>query len=331
MWFRSPLFYFGVLFREQHTLRSSRMKPRIILALVALSVIWGSTWMAIRVLVTAVPPMQSASLRFLLASAILLPIIQWKRLPWPTGRGLHATLLLSLSMIAVPSALTFWSEQRLSSGLTALIFGAMPLMTACLTPWMAGRSVPRRAWEAMIVGLGGLGLVMSGAILTSRWQAVGAVAVLLAVSMYAASSVYAKEALAGVHPFVGAAIQFFLGGIWLALASMMFERGRTSTWNTSAIVALVFLSVFASALSFTLYYWLLQRIEAYQLTSLQLIVPVLAVAEGALLLMEPVPWTTIAGAAVVLGSIVFVMRARRGDEQEIELRLAENPPSSATK
>ena len=126
-----------------------------------------------------------------------------------TGRGLHATLLLSLSMIAVPSALTFWSEQRLSSGLTALIFGAMPLMTACLTPLMAGRWVPRRAWEAMIVGLGGLGLVMSGAISTSLWQAVGAVAVLLAVAMYAASSVYAKEALAGVHPFVSTAIQFF--------------------------------------------------------------------------------------------------------------------------
>lgn len=310
------------------------MKPRIILAMVALSAIWGSTWMAIRVLVVVVPPMHSASLRFLLASVILLPIIQWKRLPWPTGRGLHATLMLSLSMIAVPSALTFWSEQRLSSGLTALIFGAMPLMTACLTPWMAGRPprrVPRRAWEAMIVGLGGLGLVMSGAISTSLWQAVGAVAVLFAVLLYAASSVYAKEALIGVHPFVSTSIQFFLGGIWLALASLVFERGRTAMWSMQAIVALVFLSVFASALSFTLYYWLLQRIEAYQLTSLQLVVPVLAVAEGALFMLEPVPWTMIAGAAVVLGSIVFVMRARRGEEQEIELRLANNSPHKTTK
>ena len=81
------------------------MKPRIIFGLVALSVIWGSTWMAIRVLVVLVPPMHSASLRFLLASVILLPIIQWKRLPWPTGRGLRAAMLLSLTMIAVPSAL----------------------------------------------------------------------------------------------------------------------------------------------------------------------------------------------------------------------------------
>jgi len=299
----------------------SRMKPRIILALITLSIVWGSTWMAIRVLVIEIPPLRSASLRFLLASVILLPFIQWKRLPWPTGRGLRASMLLSLSMIAVPSALTFWSEQRLSSGLTALIFGAMPLMTAVLTPWMAGRSVPRTAWQAMIVGLGGLGLVMSGAISTSLWQALGAMAVLLAVFLYAISSVYAKEALIGVHPFVSTSIQFFGGGIALALASLVFERGRTSTWSMQAIVALVFLSVFASALSFTLYYWLLQQIEAYQLTSLQLVVPILAVAEGALFMMESVPWTMILGAAVVLGSIVFVMRAKSSDEKEISLEL----------
>ncbi len=297
------------------------MKPRIILAMVVMSIVWGSTWMAIRVLVAAVPPMHSASLRFLLAAIILLPFIQFKRLPWPTGRGLRATLLLSLTMIAVPSALTFWSEQRLSSGLTALIFGAMPLMTAILTPWMAGRSVPRTTWQAMIVGLGGMGLVLSGAISTSLWQAVGAIAVVAAVAMYAGSSVYAKEALQGVHPFVSTAIQFFLGGIWLAVGSLIFERGRPSAWSTQSVVALVFLSIFASALTFTLYYWLLRHIEAYQLTSLQLIVPIIAVMEGAFFMRETVPWTMIAGAAVVLGSVVFVMRAKHSDEKEIALGL----------
>ncbi len=297
------------------------MKSRIVLAMVVMSIVWGSTWMAIRVLVIAVPPMHSAALRFLLAAVILLPFIQFKKLPWPTGRGLRATFILSLSMIAIPSALTFWSEQRLSSGLTALIFGAMPLMTAVLTPIMAGRSVPRTAWQAMIVGLGGMGLVLSGAISTSLWQAVGALAVMAAVALYAGSSVYAKEALQGVHPFVSTAIQFFFGGIWLAVGSQIFERGRTSMWSTQAIIALVFLSVFASALSFTLYYWLLHHIEAYQLTSLQLIVPIIAVGEGALFMREGVPWTMIAGAVVVLGSVVFVMRAKASDEKEIALEL----------
>ena len=297
------------------------MKSRIVIAMVVMSLVWGSTWMAIRVLVTAVPPMRSASLRFFLASAILFAVVLFKRLPWPTGRGLRATLLLSLTMIAIPSALTFWSEQRLSSGLTAMIFGAMPLITAILTPWMARRSVPRTAWQAMIIGLGGMGLVLSGAISTSLWQAVGTLAVLAAVSMYAGSSVYAKEVLSGVHPFVSTAMQFFLGGIWLGAGSLMLERGRPSMWSGQAMIALVFLSIFSSAVNFTLYYWLLQQVEAYQLTSLQLVVPLIAVAEGALLLRESVPWTMIAGAAVVLGSVVFVMRAKRNDENEIALGL----------
>jgi drug/metabolite transporter (DMT)-like permease len=286
------------------------MKPRVILAMLALCAVWGSTWMAIRVLVTAAPPMRSASLRFLLASALLVPVIGAMRLAWPAGRELRAVLLLSFSMIAVPSALTFWAEQRLSSGLTALIFGAMPLLTAVLTPWMAGRSVPRAAWQAMILGLGGMGFVLSGAISTSLWQAAGAAAVLAAVSLYAWSSVYAKQSLTGVHPFLSTSIQFFFGGVWLGLASLLFERGRPSHWDRTAILALVFLSIFASALSFTLYYWVLKHVEAYQLTSLQLVVPIIAVVEGAAFMREAVPWTMMLGAAVVLGSVVFVLRAR---------------------
>ena len=301
------------------------MKPRVIVAMIALALIWGSTWMAIRVLVTAVPPLRSASLRFLLAAVILLLVIRIQRIPWPTGRGLHAAILLSLTMIAVPSALTFWSEQRLSSGLTALIFGAMPLFTAILTPWMAqdraSRRVPRGAWQAMIAGLGGLGFVLSGAISTSFWQALGAFGVLLAVLLYAGSSVYAKEALAGVHPFVSTSIQFFLGGLWLGLASMAAECARPSAWSTQSMIALLFLSVFSSALSFTLYYWLLQRIEPYQITSLQLVVPLIAVAEGAFFMHERVPWTMLVGAALVLGSIVIIMRSKRADEQAIALQL----------
>jgi drug/metabolite transporter (DMT)-like permease len=297
------------------------MKPRIILAMVVVSMLWGSTWMGFRVLTTAVPPMHSASLRFLLAAVILLPFIHYKRLPWPTGRGLRANLILSLTMIAVPSALIFWSQDRLSSGLSALIFGAMPLMAVILTPWLARRSVPRSAWQAMIVGLGGMGLVLSGAIAISLWQAAGAIAVIAAVWLYAGSAVYAREELMSVHPAVSTAIQLFLGGIWLALASLLFERGRPSVWNMQSIVALVLLSLFASAISFTLYYWLLQRIEAYQATSLQLMIPIIAVAEIALFMLEPVPWTMVVGALVALASVVLVMRAKPVEEQQIGLEL----------
>ena len=86
-------------------------------------------------------------------------------------------------------------------------------------------------------------------------------------------------------------------------------------------MALVFLSIFASALSFTLYYWVLKQVEAYQLTSLQLVVPIIAVVEGAAFMREAVPWTMMLGAAVVLGSVVFVLRARPENEETQPLQL----------
>jgi drug/metabolite transporter (DMT)-like permease len=145
--------------------------------------------------------------------------------------------------------------------------------------------------------------------------------VLGAVLLYAWSSVYAKQSLTAVHPFLSTSIQFFFGGLWLGLASLAVERGRPSHWDRDSVIALMFLSIFASALSFTLYYWVLKHVEAYQLTSLQLVVPILAVVEGAAFMREAVPWTMVLGAAVVLGSVYFVMQARPENDGAEQLQL----------
>ena len=297
------------------------MKPRHVLAMIALVLIWGSTWMAIHVLVSVVPPMRGAALRFLLAAALLAPIIQWKRLAWPAGRGLHASLVLSITMVALPYALIFWSEQHISSGLTALLYAAMPLLTTLLTPLMAGRSVPRTAWQAMILGLGGIALVLSSIVSTSLTQTLGALGVLAAVTLQAGSSIYAKQRLQGVQPIVSTSIQFFCAGIFLSLGSLGFEHGRHATWSTPALLALLFLSIFSSVISYSVYYWLLKTVEAYQITSLQLVVPIIAVVEGAILLHEPLSWYMIVGSLAVLGCVVFVMRARREEDAAIALEL----------
>lgn len=297
------------------------MKPRHILAMITLVLIWGSTWMAIHVLVGAVPPMRSAALRFLLAAALLVPIIQWKKLAWPKDRGLQASLILSMSMVTLPYALIFWSEQHISSGLTALLYAAMPLLTTLLTPLLAGRNVPRAAWQAMILGLGGILLVLSGIISTSFTQTLGAIGVLLAVALQGGSSIYAKRNLEGVQPLVSTSIQFFCAGVLLSLGSLSIEHGKTSLWSTPAIAALLFLSIFSSVISYSLYYWLLRTVEAYQITSLQLVVPIIAVAEGAILLHEPLSWRMIVGASAVLGCVIFVMRANREEDEAIVLAL----------
>jgi putative membrane protein PagO len=297
------------------------MKVRHVLAMCLLVLIWGSTWMAIHVLVGAVPPLRSAALRFLLAAALLVPIIQWLRLPWPREGGLRASLLLSVTMVSLPYALIFWSAQHISSGLTALLYAAMPLLTTLLTPLMERRSVPRAAWQAMVLGLGGIALVLSNAISTSPAQALGAVGVLVAVLLQAGSSIYAKQKLQGVQPLVGSSIQFFCAGTLLALGSLGSEHGRAVVWSAQAVFALLFLSVMSSVVSYSLYYWLLRTVEPYQITSLQLAVPIIAVVEGAIVLHEPLAWYMIVGSLTVLGCVVFVVRAQREEDGAVPLQL----------
>jgi drug/metabolite transporter (DMT)-like permease len=301
------------------------MKFRHVLAMVLLVLIWGSTWMAIHVLVGVVPPLRGAALRFLLAAALLVPVIQRSHAPWPRGGGLRASLLLSVTMVALPYALIFWSSQHISSGLTALIYAAMPLVTTVLTPMMEDRNVPRAAWQAMLLGLGGIALVLSNTISTSLFQALGALGMVSAVALQAGSSLYAKKKLQDVPPLVSVAIQFFCAGLLLAMGSLATEQDRPSAWDTHSLLALLFLSVMSSAVSYSLYYWLLRTVEAYQITSLQLVVPVIAVAEGAIVLKEPLPWEMVAACVAVLGSVVFVLRTKEEKEQAVALRLQDGP------
>src|SRR5689334_19781072 len=121
-------------------------KLRQYLAFVLLCAIWGSTWLAIRIVVREIPPCFAASLRFLIAAAFLAAYAAVARLPLPkTRRQWRALLILSITMMALPYGLIFWSEQYISSSITAVLYSSSPLVAALLTPAMTGRPVPRGA------------------------------------------------------------------------------------------------------------------------------------------------------------------------------------------
>lgn len=300
------------------------MKPRSLFAFASLCAIWGSTWAAIRMVVEEVPPLRAAVVRFSIAGAVLLVVAAGRGITWPRGEQLRALALMSLTMIALPYGLVFWAEQRVSSGMTAVLFAALPIFTAFLNPYIAPhpdkKEVPKAALQAMIVGLGGIALIVSGAISTSLSQGLGAAAVLAAVLLNSASTIYAKRALRDVSPVAGTSLQFLCAAAWLGMASFLMERGEAAVWSREVVGAMGFLILFGSVVAFTVYYWLLKQIEPYKLTTMQLIVPLVAVVEGLVLLREPVSLTMLGGAAVVLGSVIMVLRSREDEDEPITLR-----------
>lgn len=310
---------------------SPRLTAKHYLAYILLCAIWGSTWMAIRIVVRDVPPMLAAGLRFVLAAAILLVIAIAMRLSLKMprgGRDWRAIGILSLTMMALPYGLLFWAEKYITSSITAILFSSSPLVVALLTPLVLGKSVPRAAVASMVVAMGGIAVLFQVQLLLSTQTLLGGLAVLLAVLCSSFSAVYAKKEGLGINPIVSTGLQLGIGSIFLLLGSAIAERGQPLQWRQSSLLALLFLAIFGSAIAFAVYYWLLRHMHAYQLSTLNLVVPFVAIAEGSLILQEMITPTMFLSALIVLGGVGVALRAESGDSTQLNLAGIQDDPGT---
>jgi drug/metabolite transporter (DMT)-like permease len=287
-----------------------------LLGYIALCLIWGSTWLAIRLVVRDVPPFLAAAVRFLVAGALLLGLAFVQKRRWPAnGEQWNAIFILSLTIMAVPYGLLFWAEQHVNSSMTAVLYSAMPLTVALVTPAMMHRKVPRRAVFAMVIAFGGLLTLFYENPGTNRWAIIGGVAVLISMALSSWSVVYAKERLRDVDSVVATGLQLLFGSVFLFWATWALEAHRHARWTRTALVAIAFLTIFGSAAAFVIYYWLLKKMQPYQLSTISLIVPLIAVLAG-LLDGERISLTMLAAVIVILGAVGSVLGAETEKEPE---------------
>ncbi len=288
---------------------------------VVLCLIWGTTWMAIRVLVRDVPPLWAAGVRFLLASLLLAVTLAVRRTPPIRGaRQWRTTVVLGFTMVATPYGLLFWAEQYISSSMAAVLYTSIPLTVSLFTPLMTREQVPRAAIFCMTVAMGGIAVLFArGELAMSTRTLLGGAAVLAAVVSTSWSIVFAKKELHDIDPWAATAWQTIFGGAVLLAAGAALERGRPATWTPSAIAALVFLAIFGTAVAFALYYWLLKRVRPYQAASMSLVIPVVAMLEGNLLLDENIPPTMLVASVVVLVAVAVLLRVQSVGIQNFKL------------
>jgi len=264
-------------------------------------------------LAESIPPLHGAATRFLLAALLCIPVAVGKRLSLPRGRALGFVLLLSVTLVVLPYLLVLWAKQHVSSVTITVLFGAMPLFVALLPT----DNVPRAALMATVVGLGGLVLAMGPSF--SLDQTVGAVMGLLAVASSGTSAVLARRELRAVHPLITTVLLSGTAALLFFLAGLAFERGQPSQWSHNAIGSIVFLALVAGAPAYVTYFWLLQHLEAYKVTTVQWIEPLVAIIETAFFLRLGLSFAMIAGSLVTLTSLLLVMRARAEDDKNVSL------------
>jgi len=274
-----------------------------------LCLIWGSTWLAIKIGLTDFPPFTFAAVRFGLATLVVYALVRFRRLTiglnWDELRG---TVWFGI-FNGISYALVFWGEQYVSSGLTAIINATLTFFSLIFAYFLAGEGISAMRGLGLVAGFGGLMLVFSGDLTgLGRGNLAGQGAVLLAAAAYAFGAVLAKRHRNGPGLLEGVTVQMGVTTLVLALPAVLFERGSAVRFTTAGVLAFLYLTLVGSVAAFLLYFWLLERMEVSRLSLYSLVTPVIATAIGAWWGHERVPWQYGAGLAVIILSIWVVNR-----------------------
>lgn len=294
-------------------------KPVVVWLL--LSLIWGSTWLFIKLGLEDLPPFTFAGVRFVVASAILLVVIAVRRVPLPRER--RDWLLIALTGVmafTINYGLLFWGEQRTSSGLAAILQTIIPafglviahyyLPDERITPWKTG---------GIALGIAGVGLIFSDQAGTEGRSALaGSAAIVVGALCVAYSNVLVKARARHIEPAVLAAGQMICGLVPLLLIGLTLEGNPLKFhWTPLALVALLYLALVGSAIAFLLFYWLVRNMDVTKTMLIPLVTPPIAVLLGWLVLHESLTWRTAAGALGIMSGIALIVTRKKKELQEI--------------
>jgi drug/metabolite transporter (DMT)-like permease len=264
--------------------------------------IWGSTWVVIKIGLIGVPPFLGAGLRFVLSALIVgLPLL-WRRRPLALTRDDKICILsLGILIFWIDYAAVYWAELYISSGLTAVLFSTMPLMTALLSAfWTRSERLTGRKMAGILVGIAGTVLLFMPEERVSGMAALGMLSALAASACAAVNLVMMKKHGGGSDPFV---LNFFgmgLGAACLLLMSATLESWAEVRWTRANVSAIVYLAVFGSVVAFTAYYALIKRVDATVASLPTLIIPIVALFLGWAFLDETITGLTVVGVVTVL-------------------------------
>ena len=274
-----------------------------------LCLIWGSTWLAIKLGLTGVPPFLAAGLRFLLSTFLVGLVLLGRRKRVLLSRD-HTICVLSLGLLVfwLDYAAVYWAETRISSGLTAILFSTMPLMTSLLSAyWMRSETLSGRKVVGILVGVFGTALLFWPHERLGLQQVLGMLAALGGSLCAAINLVMMKKHGRGADPFVLNLFGMGLGAACLLAMSAAIESWSAVGWSRVNVLALLYLSVIGSVVAFSIYYHLIKHMDATIVSLSTLVFPIVALALGRAFLHETVRPMAVGGIATILTGVAVAI------------------------
>jgi drug/metabolite transporter (DMT)-like permease len=283
----------------------------MVLAFAAVYLIWGSTYLAIRVGVRSLPPFLMAGCRFVSAGGLLYLLLRARGARAPSRGEWARAAVAGLLMLTVGNGLVTWAEKQVPSNLAALIVAAVPLYMALLEWARPGGAPPtRRVLFGIGVGAAGMALLVSGGRQSAHEvTALGIGAILLSGLSWSAGSLYSRYGRMHPHPVMAAAQQMLAGGA--AMLVVAVYRGDPAAVaragvTPDSVVALAYLTIFGSFVGFSAFGWLVKATTPARLSTTAYVNPVVAVVLGWALLDEHLSSRAFAGAAFIVCAVVVM-------------------------
>jgi drug/metabolite transporter (DMT)-like permease len=288
-------------------------------ALLALYFVWGSTYIAIRVLVETVPPLLGAGVRFVIAGAILYAVTTRQSGPGsraplhPTRAEWRDAAIIGAFLLAGGNGLLNVGEVTVPSGIAALIVATMPMWVAVFGRIGFGMRVGALGAAGIALGLVGVAILVWPTGDIGRLDPFGALVVLGSPILWAIGSLYSRRARHPASPLVAVAMQMLAGGALLVVLGLAFgELGglRADRVTPQSLAALAYLIGVGSLVGYTAYGWLLRVAPLSLISTYAYVNPVVAVILGAIILGEPITPRTILAGAVILAAVAVIVWAR---------------------
>jgi putative membrane protein PagO len=288
-------------------------KPLVIIAYTSMCLIWGSTWIMIKLGLRGAPPMTAVAIRFILAAILVhfIILLRGQRIP-RTRAFLSLALFLSLFHVAIPYVLVYWGEQYISAGLTAVLFSTMPINVAILARLLIGDPLTLRKVTGILAGFAGVWVIFSGDVgFDGAGAGHGVVAILLSSLSAGCAAVVAKKYASRYDPLVTLAIPFTVSGFLVLAVAVPVEGGNPLAYDALTWVTIIYLAALGSVAGFAMFFWIIKKIDVTVLSYQTFIIPVLAVMIGWIFLEETVTIRVACGATlIVVGAVLASFQKR---------------------
>ena len=284
-----------------------------------LCLVWGTTWVVIKMGLQDSPPFLSAGLRFVIALVVLGVIVFTKKKPHPRGRLMWWRVLFpGIFMYFIPYAAVYYASQHIPAALNAVLFATFPFFVAVLAHfYLPGERLNVVKWLGLFGGFLGIVVIFHDGLSVPDPRVMPSMIIALLSPLAAAvASVWLKKYLTKVDSFSATFWQMAVGVVFLLPMGFALESLSDFRWTVNSIGAAVFLAVFGSVLTFVTYLHLLKTVEATKLSLIAFVTPVVAVILGWIVLGESLGAETILGGALVLSGVYCVLVWAPGHPQK---------------